>query len=63
MKSAWTTLPLASGCSGSSIPESRSVYVYRPHGSLIVLGENDELLGDDVLPDFRCKIAELFEDL
>ena len=25
-----------------------------------VLHKDDELTGDDVLPDFRCKVAEFF---
>lgn len=44
-------------------PEFRSVHVHRLHGGSTVLSEKDELLGDEVLPDFRCKVAELFEDL
>jgi hypothetical protein len=25
-----------------------------------VLEENEEITGEDVLPDFRCKVAEFF---
>jgi Uma2 family endonuclease len=41
-------------------PESRVVDVYRRTGEHSRLHENDELLGEDVLPEFRCRIAELF---
>jgi Uma2 family endonuclease len=41
-------------------PEVRSVTVYR-HGKYhYVLDEKDELTGEDVLPDFRCRVAALF---
>lgn len=41
-------------------PEARKITVHRP-GDDYTLGENDELTGDDVLPDFRCKVAEFFK--
>lgn len=41
-------------------PEARNVTVYRPGKDHSVLEENEELTGDDVLPDFRCKVAEFF---
>lgn len=44
-------------------PESHSVFVFRPDGSCLSLGLNDELSGADVLPGFVCKVAELFEDV
>jgi Uma2 family endonuclease len=43
-------------------PESRTVHVFRHDGSSAVLKETDELKGDDVLPGFQCKVAELFEE-
>ena len=43
-------------------PESRTVHVFHQDGSSVVLTENDELHGEDVLPEFTCKVAELFED-
>lgn len=43
-------------------PENRSVHVHRPQGSHM-LEVGDELTGADVLPEFRCRVAELFEDL
>lgn len=45
-------------------PEVRTVTVYRRgQGRRIeeyTLDENEELTGDDVFPDFRCKVAEFF---
>lgn len=41
-------------------PELRIVDVYRKSGINSRLREGDELLGEDVLPGFRCKVAELF---
>ena len=41
-------------------PEARNVTVYRPGKDYYILEEKDELSGDDVLPDFRCKVAEFF---
>jgi Uma2 family endonuclease len=42
-------------------PEARKITVHRPDKPDYSLGENDELTGDDVLPDFRCKVAEFFK--
>jgi Uma2 family endonuclease len=41
-------------------PEIRIVDVYRKNGEIRRLREADELLGDDVLPGFRCRVADLF---
>jgi Uma2 family endonuclease len=41
-------------------PEDRSVDVYRPGRPTESLTESDELTGGDALPDFRCKVADLF---
>lgn len=41
-------------------PESRNVTAYRPGKPYYVVEEGDEITGDDVLPDFRCKVAEFF---
>jgi Uma2 family endonuclease len=41
-------------------PENRVVDVYRQNGEHHRLHESDELLGEEVLPEFRCRIAELF---
>jgi len=41
-------------------PEARNVTVYRPGKEPYVVKEGGELTGDDVLPDFRCAVAEFF---
>jgi Uma2 family endonuclease len=41
-------------------PEDRSVTVYHPPGQAAILQEHDTLSGEDVLPDFRCAVADLF---
>ncbi|MBL8796210.1 MAG: Uma2 family endonuclease [Planctomycetia bacterium] len=43
-------------------PPIRSVRVYHVGGQCPTLGPNDELSGEDVLPGFTCKVAELFVD-
>jgi Uma2 family endonuclease len=41
-------------------PEARAVYVYPRSKAPYSLDENQDLTGDDVLPDFRCRVADLF---
>jgi Uma2 family endonuclease len=41
-------------------PEARIVQVHRLRGQGTILRENDELEGEDVLPGFRCRVADLF---
>ncbi len=41
--------------------EARNVTVYRAGRDHYVVEENEELTGDDVLPDFRCKVADFFK--
>jgi Uma2 family endonuclease len=41
-------------------PESRTVLVQRPDGPSRRLFETDELLGEEVLPGFRCLVSEFF---
>src|SRR5579885_3451928 len=41
-------------------PQNRTVLIYRPNGSVSGLRERDELDGEDVLPGFRCRVAEVF---
>jgi Uma2 family endonuclease len=41
-------------------PPSRRVRVLRPEGPPTELGPDDELTGEDVLPGFRCRVADLF---
>jgi Uma2 family endonuclease len=43
-------------------PEWRTVHVYRPGSVATVLTEADELTGEDVLPGFQCRVAELFAE-
>jgi Uma2 family endonuclease len=45
------------------VPATRQVYVHRPDGSVVKVRENGELTGEDVLPGFRCRVAELFATL
>jgi Uma2 family endonuclease len=44
-------------------PESRSVHIYRKGGAAAALEESDDLSGEDVVPGFACKVADLFADL
>jgi Uma2 family endonuclease len=41
-------------------PETRIACVYRPDGTARRLRENEEIDGGDVLPKFRCRVAEFF---
>jgi Uma2 family endonuclease len=41
-------------------PRWRSVTVYRSAANIKTLTENEELSGEDVVPGFRCRVAELF---
>ncbi len=41
-------------------PVGRTVTVYRPNQLPQVIEEDEELTGGDVLPEFRCRVAELF---
>ena len=41
-------------------PESRTVVAYRQDHGPILLHESDELTGYDILPGFRCLVADLF---
>lgn len=43
-------------------PKHKSVRVYRPDALSALHTGNDELFDDEVLPDFRCQVAELFAD-
>ena len=43
-------------------PQSKTVTVHRAGGEPLLLREQDELSGEDVLPGFTCSIAELFAD-
>jgi Uma2 family endonuclease len=41
-------------------PENRTVQIFRADGTVAMLRESDELNGEDVIPGFRCPIADLF---
>ena len=41
-------------------PETRTVGVYRPDGSVLNLCERDNLDGGDVLPGFGCPVRDIF---
>ena len=41
-------------------PESKTVDMYFPDGSVITLTENDNLDGGDALPGFSCPIRDIF---
>lgn len=43
-------------------PETEIVIIHRKDGSVTKLHRNDELTGEDILPGFHCKVAELFPD-
>ena len=40
--------------------ESRTVTVYRPDKPQVVYAADQELTGDDILPGFICKVADIF---
>jgi Uma2 family endonuclease len=42
-------------------PRTRNVYVLRSPTEVQILGPEDTLTGDDVLPGFSCPVAELFK--
>jgi Uma2 family endonuclease len=44
-------------------PPSHSVEVLRSDSSGADLGPDDELTGEDILPGFRCRVADLFAGL
>lgn len=41
-------------------PQLRTVEIHRPGGKITKLYANDELTGEDVIPGFRCHVADLF---
>ena len=40
-------------------PQRREARVYRQDGSLAVLGDDDALDGEDVLPGFSCRLGDV----
>ena len=53
---------LASGVLMVSVvdPEERDVTVHRPNATMIRLEKEQEFDGGDVLPNFRCRVADFF---
>jgi Uma2 family endonuclease len=41
-------------------PATKSVRVHRADGTVTDLNENQELSGEDIMPGFRCRVADLF---
>jgi Uma2 family endonuclease len=41
-------------------PETRNLTVHRPGRETAVIEESEELTGEDVLPDFRCRVTDIF---
>jgi Uma2 family endonuclease len=41
-------------------PEDRTVAIHRPGEFPRILEENEELTGNDQLPEFRCRVADFF---
>jgi Uma2 family endonuclease len=42
------------------VPPSRSILVRRLDGTITEVHEGDELSGEDVVPGFRCRVADVF---
>ena len=40
--------------------EGRDVTVYRPGREPYVLGSDEEITGEDILPGFCCRVADFF---
>jgi Uma2 family endonuclease len=43
-------------------PEHKTVTIYHSPTQAKIFSEADELVGDDILPGFRCRISELFQN-
>lgn len=41
-------------------PDSKTVQVFRKDGTTQRLTEADEISGEDILPNFRCRVADIF---
>lgn len=41
-------------------PETRDASVYRPGKDPYLVQESGDLTGEDILPDFRCRVADFF---
>jgi Uma2 family endonuclease len=42
-------------------PSRVHAVVYRPNGDMVIVGADDHLDGEDVLPGFRCAIVDILE--
>ena len=45
----------------SVYPSTRTIVVYRSDGDIQMLGPEDTLTGDPVLPGFSCPVKDLFD--
>ncbi len=44
-------------------PSTRTIHVFRPNGGAAYLTANEQLGGEDVVPGFSCRVADVFSDL
>ena len=44
-------------------PSTRTIHVFRPGGGAAHLAAADQLSGEDVVPGFSCRVADVFSDL
>ncbi|CAN5511773.1 hypothetical protein BH11PLA2_BH11PLA2_09000 [soil metagenome] len=44
------------------VPSTQKAYIYRANGTLDEVGPDGSLSGEDVIPGFSCRIAEIFEE-
>ncbi len=44
-------------------PNTRRMVIFRPGGNATRLNETEEVTGEEILPGFRCLVAELFAGL
>ena len=41
-------------------PESRTVTIHRPGAEPVTLGEDQTILGGEVIPGFECRVSDFF---
>jgi Uma2 family endonuclease len=41
-------------------PKRRTVTIYRPNSAPAIVGDTQELDGQDIVPGFRCRVSEIF---
>ncbi len=44
-------------------PDAETVIIHRVDGSVTKLHPKDELSGENILPEFRCRVSDLFVDV